>query len=67
MVRASPVVQMIKNPPAMPKTWVRSLVWEDPLEEVMATHSSILAWRIPRPEEPGRATQSVGSHRVGHS
>ena len=44
-----------------------SLGQEGPLEEVMATHSSILAWRIPRPEEPGRATQSVGSHRVGHS
>ena len=37
------------------------------LEEVMAAHSSILAWRIPRPEKPGGATQSVGSHRVGHS
>ena len=38
---------MVKNPPAMKKTWVGSLVWEDPLEEAMATHSSILAWRIP--------------------
>ena len=38
---------MVKNPPAMWETWVRSLGWEDPLEEGMATHSSILAWRIP--------------------
>ena len=44
---ASLVVQMIKNPPAMWETWVRSLGWEDLLEEGMATHSSILAWRIP--------------------
>ena len=41
------MVQMVKNLPAMQETWVRSLDWEDPLEEVMATHSSILAWRIP--------------------
>jgi len=38
---------MVKNPPAFKETWVRSLHWEDPLEEGMATHSSILAWRIP--------------------
>ena len=44
---ASPVAQMVKNPPAMRETWVWSLGWEDPLEEGMATHSSILAWRIP--------------------
>ena len=37
---------MVKNPPAMRETWVGSLGWEDPLEEVMATHSSVLAWRI---------------------
>ena len=42
-----------KNPPAMQETWVQSLGWEDPLEEEMATHSSILAWEIPRSEEPG--------------
>ena len=42
-----PVVQTVKNLPAMLETWVQSLSWEDPLEEVMATHSSILAWRIP--------------------
>jgi len=47
------VAQMVKNPPAMWETWVRSLGWEDPLEEDMATHSSILAWRIPWTEEPG--------------
>ena len=46
---------MVKNPPANAgeETWVRSLGWEDPLEEGMATHSSILAWRIPWTEEPG--------------
>ena len=43
---ASLVAQMVKNPPAMEDTWVRSLGWEDPLEEGMAAHSSILAWRI---------------------
>ena len=48
------MAQMVKNPPAMPETWVRSLGWKDPLEEGMATHSSILAWRIPWTEEPGR-------------
>ena len=45
---ASLVAQTVKNPPAMRETWVRSLGWEDPLEEGKATHSSILAWRIPR-------------------
>ena len=50
---------VVKNPPAMWETWVRSLGWEDPLEEGMATHSSILTWRIPWTEEPGRV-QSVG-------
>ena len=50
----------VKNPPAMQETWVRSLGWEDPLEEGMATHSSTLAWRIPRTEEPG-GLQSTGS------
>ena len=49
----------------MQETWVRSLGWEDPLEEGMATHSSILAWRIPWMEEPG-GLQSTGSQRVGH-
>ena len=46
--------------------WVRSLGWEDPLEEDMGTHSSILAWTIPRTEEPG-GLQSMGSQRVGHN
>ena len=47
------MVQMVKTVPAMQETHVRSLVQEDPLEKGMATHSSILAWRIPRTEEPG--------------
>ena len=63
--RASLVAQMVKNPPAMWDTWVRTLGQEDPLEEGMATHSSILAWRIPWTEEPG-GLQSLGSQRVGH-
>ena len=45
---ASLVAQLVKNPPAMQETWVRPLGWEDPLEKEKATHSSILAWRIPR-------------------
>ena len=49
----------------MRETWVQSLGWEDPLEKRMTTHSNILAWRIPRTEEPGRL-QSMGSSRVGH-
>jgi len=44
---------MVKNPPSMQETWVQSLGQEDPLEKGMATHSTILAWRIPWPEEPG--------------
>ena len=59
------VAQMVKSLPAMWETWVWSLGWEDPLEEGMATHSSILAWRIPWTEEPG-GLQSTGSQRVGH-
>ena len=51
--RASLVAQIVKNPPAVWETWVRSLGGEDPLEEGMATHSSIVAWRIPWTEEPG--------------
>ena len=62
---ASLVVQVVKNPPAMWETWVRSLGREDPLEKEMATHSSILAWKIPWTEEPG-GLQSMGSQRVGH-
>ena len=48
LVLASLVALKVKNPPAMQETWVGSLGWEDPLEEEMATHSSILAWKIPR-------------------
>ena len=48
------VAQKIKNLPAMQETWVQSLGWEDPLEKGTATHSSILAWRIPWTEKPGR-------------
>ena len=59
------MAQMVKNLPAMQKTRVQSLGWEDPLEQGMATHSSFLAWRIPRTEEPGEL-QSLGSKRVGH-
>ena len=53
MYGSSMVAQMVKNLPAMLETWVWSLGWEDPLEKEMATHSSILAWRIPWTEEPG--------------
>ena len=57
---------MIKNPPAMQETWVRSLGQEDPLEKGMATQSNIVAWRTPWTEEPGRL-QSMGSQRVKHN
>ena len=60
------VAQIVKNLPAMRETQVQSLDWEDPLEKRMATHSSILAWRIPSTEEPG-GLQSTGSERVGHN
>ena len=59
------VAQRLKRLPAMRETWVRSLGREDPLEKEMATHSSILAWRIPQTEEPG-GLQSTGSQRVRH-
>ena len=59
------MAQVGKNLPAMQETWVRSLGWEDLLEKEMVTHSGILAWRIPRTEEPGRL-QSMGSQRVTH-
>ena len=62
---ASLVAQRVKRLPAMQETWVRSLGWEDSLEKEMATHSSILAWRIPWTEEPGRP-QPMGSQRVSH-
>ena len=57
---ASMVAQVVKNLPAMWETWVQPLGWEDPLAKGLATHSSILAWRIPWP------AQSTGSQRVGH-
>ena len=56
---------MVKNLPAMWETWVGFLGWEDPLEEGTATHSSILAWRIPWTEETG-GLQSMGSPKVRH-
>ena len=60
------MAQMVKNPPAIQETWVQSLCGEDPLEEGMATHSSILAWRTPWTEEPG-GLQSMELQRVGHN
>ena len=60
------VAQRVKNLPAMQDTQVRSLDPVDPLEKEMATHSSILIWRIPWTEKPG-ALQSMGSQRVGHN
>ena len=59
------VAQMAKNPPAVQETWVRSLGWEDPLEEGMATHSSIRAWRIPMDRGAWQVT-IVGSQRTEH-
>ena len=59
------VAQMVKRLPAMRETWVQSQGREDPLEKEMATHSSILAWKIPWIEEPG-GLQSMGLQRVGH-
>ena len=56
---------MVKNLPAVQENWVQSLGQEDPLEKGMATHSSILAWRIPWTDEPGRL-QSMGLQRVRH-
>ena len=62
---ASLGTQLVKNLPAMWETWVQSLDWEDPLKKGMATHSSILAWRIPWTKEPG-GLQPIDSQRVGH-
>ena len=66
IIRASLVAQVVKNLPAMQETRVQSLGQEDPLEEEMASHSSILTWRILWTEEPGRLW-SLGSHRVSHN
>ena len=63
---ASLVAQRVKNLLAVRETWVQSLSQEDPLEKEMATHSSVLAWRIPRTEEPG-GLQSMGSQGLGHN
>ena len=60
------MAQVVKNLSAMQKTWVLSLGWEDPLENGMATHSIILAWRILWTGEPGRL-QSIGLQRVGYN
>ena len=62
---ASLVAQAVKHPLAMQETWVQSLDWEDPLEKEMATHPSILAWKIPWTEDPD-GLQSMGSQRVEH-
>ena len=59
------MAQTVKNLPAMQETRIQSLGWEDPPEEGMVTHFSILAWRIPWTEEPG-GLQSMGLERVGH-
>ena len=59
------MVQMVKNLSAIQETWVQFLDQEDPLEKGMFTHPSVLAWRIPWKEEPGRL-QSMGLQRVGH-
>ena len=65
---ASQAAQWLKNTPAMQETWVRSLGWENPLEKIMATHSSVIAWRIPWKERGvwrwGRVLQSIRSYRV---
>ena len=60
------MAQVVRNLPVMWETQVQSLGQEDPLEKTMATHSSILAWRIPWTEEPG-GLQSMGSQRLGHN
>ena len=60
------VAQVVKNSLAMQEIWVQSQGWEDPLEEGMATHANILAWRIPWTEEPG-GLQSMGLQRIGHN
>ena len=62
---ASLVAQTVKNLPSMQETWVRSLGWEDPLEKGMATHSSVLTWRLPWTVGPG-GLQSMGWQRVRH-
>ena len=65
MTKTSPVAQIVKRLPTMRETWDRSLGREDPLEKEMATHSSILTWKTPWTEEPGRLL-SMGLQRIGH-
>ena len=65
-VSTSLVAQRVKHLPTMRETWVQTLVWEDLLKKEMATHSGILAWKIPWTEEP-RRLQFMGSQRVGHN
>ena len=64
-LQASLVAQIVKNLPAVQKTWVQSLGQEDPLEKGMANHPSVLAWEIPWTEDP-RGLQAMGSQKVGH-
>ena len=64
-MRSSPVTQMVKNPPIMQETWVCSLAWEDPLEEVMTTRSSTLAWKIPMDRGAWQAIVH-GGRRIRH-
>ena len=58
------MAQLVKNPPAMQETWIRSLGWKDALEEGMATHFSILAWRIPRTESETTEQLSIAQHSI---
>ena len=60
------MAQLVKNPPAVWETWVRSLGWEDPLEEGMETHCSILAWKIPMDRGAWKVTVHGVTHRVRH-
>ena len=66
-LRASLVAQLVKNPPVMRETWVRSLGWEDPLEKRKDTHSSILAWRIPWTESPWGRKESDRTEQLSLS
>ena len=63
---ASLVAQMVENPPAIQNTWVQSLGWDDPLEEGMATHAGILAWRNSWTEEPGGLQSMGGKEQLSH-
>ena len=65
LIRASLVAQKIKNLLAVQETWIQYLGWDDPLEKEIATHSSVLAWKIPRTEESG-GLPFMGLQRVGH-